>query len=227
MQKNQFQLEFDIVYDNKVFNNMKAKLKSNINEITIIHKQLEEVQYKDELLLRVNYSIINSKAKRTVIRIYGTNSTLNHFSEPLIKQFFMMELINVFHNVILPVLILILCHNPKYATFDICAIITMPNELTETYETLYRLLKENYKFSPCLFTLDFQRSNINAITNVFCSNDDDKCVIVTCFFHLVQCWWRKASALGLRKKKYVETTRVLVCNLEILPKEEDDAKKFV
>ena len=87
--------------------------------------------------------------------------------------------------------------------------------MTETYETLYRLLKENNKFSPCLFTLDFQRSNINAITNVFCSNDDDKCVIVTCFFHLVQCWWRKASALGLRKKKYVETTRILIFNLEM------------
>ena len=66
---------------------MKARLKSNINEITNIHKQLEEVQYKDELLLKVNYSIINNKAERTVIRIYGTNSTLKH----------------VFHNVILSV----------------------------------------------------------------------------------------------------------------------------
>ena len=50
---------------------------------------------------------------------------------------------------------------------------------------------------------------------------------VTCFFHLVQLWWRKALALGLRKKNYVETTRVLIFNLEILPfKEEEDAKYF-
>ena len=99
--------------------------------------------------------------------------------------------------------------------------------MTKTYETLYRLLKENYKFSPCLFTLDFQHSNIKDISNVFCNNNDDKCVIVTCFFHLAQCWWRKALALGLRKKKYVETTRVLIFNFKMLPvKEEEDEKRF-
>ena len=110
-----FNWNVDIVYDNKAFNNMKARLKSNINEITNIHNQLKDVQYKDELLLKVNYSIINNKAERTVIRIYGTNSTLKHFSEPSIKQFFIDGTYKCIPQCdSINVLVLILCHNTKY-----------------------------------------------------------------------------------------------------------------
>ena len=64
---------------------MKTRLKSYLNEVTNIQ----------------NHSVINSKAERTAIRIYETNSSLNHFSNLPLSNFSLMELINVFHNVIL------------------------------------------------------------------------------------------------------------------------------
>jgi len=41
--------------------------------------------------------------------------------------------------------------------------------------------------------------------------------IITCFFHLVQAWWRKASKLGIRRKSYIKNTKILIFNLEMLP----------
>lgn len=94
----------DIVYDNKVFNNMKTRLKSYLNEVTNIQ----------------NHSVINSKAERTAIRIYETNSSLNHFSNLPLSNFSLMEHINVFHNVILsvfPFLIFVIILNLPFLIF--------------------------------------------------------------------------------------------------------------
>ena len=83
---------------------MKTRLKSYLNEVTNIQ----------------NHSVINSKAERTDIRIYETNLSLNHFSNLPLSNFSLMELINVFHNVILsvfPFLIFVIILNLPFLIF--------------------------------------------------------------------------------------------------------------
>ena len=72
---------------------------------------------------------------------------------------------------------------------------------------------EEFSFNPKMITVDFQLSNMNAIKDVF----KEDTIIVTCMFHLVQCWWREANKLGLRKKRYVAKTKLLIFNLQVLP----------
>ena len=83
----------------------------------------------------------------------------------------------------------------------------------ETYELFYTILKNKYNFVPKFITCDFMKSNINAIYNIF----KDNTKIITCFFHYVQCLWRKANSFHLRNKNYIENTKVLIFNLKILP----------
>ena len=42
-------------------------------------------------------------------------------------------------------------------------------------------------------------------------------LIISCFFHLIQAWWRKLNKLGFRKKNIIKKTKVLVINLKLLP----------
>ena len=89
---------------------------------------------------------------------------------------------------------------------------------------MYTFLKTNFNFIPNLITFDFCLSNIKAINEIY---DKDEITIIPCFFHFVQCLWRKASNLGLRKKKNVHRTRILMFNLKLLPfLEENKAKQF-
>ena len=56
------------------------------------------------------------------------------------------------------------------------------------------------------------KSNLNAIK----INYEDT-HIITCFFHLIQSWWRKANKFHLRNKNYKENTKELIANLKLLP----------
>ena len=71
----------------------------------------------------------------------------------------------------------------------------------------------SYKWQPKCITCDFSFANLNAINKVFNNN---ALVIVPCLFHLLQAYWRKASNLGLRKKKFLNEAKVLIFNLELL-----------
>ena len=42
-------------------------------------------------------------------------------------------------------------------------------------------------------------------------------LIIPCFFHFIQCWWRKANSLGLRKKNFVNKTKLIIFNSKLLP----------
>ena len=55
------------------------------------------------------------------------------------------------------------------------------------------------------------KSNLNAIK----INYEDT-HIITCFFHLIQSWWRKANKFHLRNKNYKENTKELIANLKLL-----------
>ena len=88
----------------------------------------------------------------------------------------------------------------------------MSDEKEEAYIRLYNELKINYKFIQTIITTDFEMSNIKAIKNIF-NNENVK--IITCFFHLVQAWWRKANQIGSRRKDIKGKIKFLIINLKL------------
>ena len=98
--------------------------------------------------------------------------------------------------------------------FELCCCSVFSKEDTDIYVKFYQILKTNFSFEPKKITMDFALANINAITNVF---KDEEVIILTCLFHLLQTWWRKAIKLGLKKKEYIKDTQTILFNLEIVP----------
>ena len=79
---------------------------------------------------------------------------------------------------------------------------------------IFNFLKNTYKWIPKYLTFDFGGANIKAVNDAFTDKED--ITIITYLFHLMQCWWRKAGALGLRKRKYINDTKLMLFNMELL-----------
>ena len=109
------------------------------------------------------------------------------------------------------VLLLLIAYNAELKQFELALAATFNKEDTDIYMQFYSFIKSKYNFNPDFITCDFSKSNIAAINKIF-----EKSLIITCFFHLIQCWWRKASILKLRKKAIVNKTRILIYNLKLL-----------
>ena len=77
-------------------------------------------------------------------------------------------------------------------------LLTLSHEDRDILCELYLYLKNIWNLIPKKITYDFALDNINAINIV---NKNDEICILPYFFHLIQCWWRKKSKLGFRKKE--------------------------
>ena len=85
------------------------------------------------------------------------------------------------------------------------------------------LFKNFWKFLPSKITYDFALGNINAINTVY---ENENILIIPCFFHLIQVWWRKLNKLGF-KKNIIMKTKVLVLYLNVIAfMNHDKAVKF-
>ena len=111
-------------------------------------------------------------------------------------------------------MILLIDYNSRRNQFEICLIATFKREDINSFIKFYSYLKSNFNFKPKLITCDFLVANIEAIKTVF---ENDNTLIISCLFHLVQCWWRNTGKLGLRKKAIVLRSINLIFNLKLLP----------
>ena len=112
------------------------------------------------------------------------------------------------------VLILLIGFNTSHQRFEMISIIILNSEYYENYKHLYLFLKTNYNFIPNIIICDFCNANIKALKEIY---ENEEVNLIPCFFHFVQCLWRKASKLGLRKKLNINRTRILMLNMKILP----------
>ena len=119
-----------------------------------------------------------------------------------------------FNSPDIKVLIILICYNQKKDLYELCLVSTFSHEHTDTFITFYTYLKNMYLFNPRYITFDFAMANIKAIQIVFAK---DNCTIITCLFHLIQSWWRRASLLGLRKKKNLSTIKAIIFYMKMLP----------
>ena len=211
----QYYPNIEIKFTNKQFSNLKFKLKENdikiIKDIDII----DNMKFLDEIMLKLYLKFLNEGNNYSEIRIFGTNETLKDLNNKEIKQYFIDGTYKVIPNIEnIEVLVLIIGNRGNTNSNSLCCAILMSDEREETYIRLYNELKNKYNFNPSFLTCDFALPNINAIKSVY-KNDNIK--IITCFFHLVQAWWRKANTLGLRRNDIKEKTKFLIINLKLLP----------
>ena len=106
-------------------------------------------------------------------------------------------------------------YNNKKDTFQLILVALLSCEDYDIYYTFYNFLKNTYNWKPNYLTFDFAAANLKAVKDIF--GEKENVTIITCFFHLLQCWWRKAGSLGLRKRKYLNDTKVMIYNMKLLP----------
>lgn len=86
------------------------------------------------------------------------------------------------------ILIILIAYNAKLKKFELCLVSTFTKENKESFIHFYSILKTKYNFNPKRITCDFSKSNIEDIKAVY--NEKDV-LIITCFFHLIQCYGGK------------------------------------
>ena len=216
-----------IIYTKKEFINYKINNKKQLIYSDQRIKLLDEIELDNEKLLKIKLEFMQeNKSETYTIRIYGTNESIKLLNDPSVTQYFIDGTYRCVPHTIKSVnaLVAIVCYNAETKKFELCLIATMNKEDFDCYKQFYSLLKNRFNFKPLKITCDFALSNIKAIKEVF---NGEETLLIPCFFHLVQSWWRNAGKFGLRKKNIVEKTRVVIFNLKLLPfLEESQAKKF-
>lgn len=142
------------------------------------------------------------------IRIYGTKKSMKLLTDKEISQYFTdctykclpSELLNKSS------LLVLLGYNHKIDKFLLVLIRILSHEDSDIYTEFYNFLKNTYNFHPAKISFDFALGNIRGIQLAYNSSKDIS--TIPCLFHLTQTWWRKASKIGLRKKKFFRWYKV-------------------
>ena len=212
---NKFEVQ-KIYYTSQKFSNYKTKLnrayiysKNNIDKLNDI-----KLFGKNLLICYMKFKDIQTDNYKT-FRIYATDLSLSLLNNKNINQYFIDTTYKCVPNDIdeAKSLLIIIGYNNSTDKFELILASLLSKEDSDTLVEFYSILINSYNWNPKCITLDFALSNINAIKKVF-SNSDIK--IIPCLFHLLQSWWRKAANIGLRKKKYLNDTKVLLFNLELI-----------
>ena len=109
-------------------------------------------------------------------------------------------------------MVTLLGYNKEINSFVQCCYTLLTGETENIYEKYLHLLKFNYNFIPKYLTIDFSKSEENAINRIY----ENKTKIIFCFFHLVHCLWRRINNLSLRKKEFIKISKALIFNIKLL-----------
>ncbi|CAF1466004.1 unnamed protein product, partial [Rotaria sordida] len=71
----------------------------------------------------------------------------------------------------------------------------LPNKDQETYEELFKIVKQHVTRKPKYISVDFEKAAENAFGVIY-----PQCEIFGCFFHFKQCIWRHICELHLKKE---------------------------
>ena len=179
-------------------------LKKDYNKIALNNKTkieiLDNIKYIEENLLKIKFNYIDENNNNNEIRIYGTEEMLKNLNNVNIEQYFMDGIYKIVPNFCnYKAMVKLLGYNKEINSFVQCCYTLLTGETENIYEKYLHLLKFNYNFTPKYLTIDFSKSEENAINRIY----ENKTKIIFCFFHFVQCLWRRINKLSLRKKEYI------------------------
>jgi len=186
-----------IIYKLSQFNTYKQSLKKEFEFYQLRENRLDNILFEDQHLLKLKIEFFpNEKDKyQNVIRIYGTEESLKLLNDNKIGQYFIDCTYKCVPHSLNPinVLIILIAYNHINKKFELCLIATFTKEDKETFKQFYSLLKNKYNFNPKRIICEFSISNLQVLNSIF---GEDNIIIITCFFHLLHCCWRKARKLG-------------------------------
>ena len=97
--------------------------------------------------------------------------------------------------------------------------ILMTNKSYISYKKIFREIKDllrqyniEISFNKIIFKSDFEKSLLKSIREEFYNAK-----ICGCYFHFIKSLWKKAPNLGLRKKKFLEYTKIIVFSFKLEP----------
>lgn len=140
----------------------------------------------------------------------------HYLLEKDINQFFIDTTCKCLPNELeeIKIFLVLIGYNAKKDLFEMILVGILSFEDSDIFSTLYKFLKNTYKWIPKYLKFNFGGSNIKAVKDVFTNKED--ITIITCLFYLIQGWRRKAGNLGLRKRKYINNTKLMLFNMELL-----------
>ena len=213
MFKFNFWISLSIKYTSTQFNNYKHNIKKEKIIESKIEDLLNDIQYENENLLKVEYKFKSKENKLEKIKIYGTFISLNLLKDKNINQYFVDGTYKVVpYNNEFKCLLIWMGFKYRLNLYQLSLVALLTSETSETseiYTKFFIFLNIIYEFEPKLISCDFGKGNLKNFKNIY--GEDNK-RIITCFFHLTQAWWKKANSLNLRNKKYIKTTKVLIFN---------------
>ena len=190
------------------------------------YKLIDNIDCKGEKLLKEKIEYRKENGDKVLIGIFGTNQTLSLLNDKSIKQYYQDGTYKIVPSSLeeIKVVIILLGKNNTINNIELILVACFSEESSDCFMNFYNILKNYYNFYPQFITNDFGQANLAALEKVY---EDNNVIIITCFFHLVQAWWKKVSKLGLRRKNYIKKTKLLIFNLEMIPfMEYEKANKF-
>ena len=178
-------------------------------------KLINTIDVYGEPLLKENIEFVKENGNKAFIKIFATQLSLKLLSSKTITQYYQDGTYKIIPKMDeIKVLIVLIGKDIISNKFELILVATFSEESADCYKRFYNLLKTTYNFVPSIIANDFGLANLKALDEVY---DKDDIIIITCLFHFVQSWWRKCIKIGLRKKKYLKSTQMLIFNLELLP----------
>ena len=94
---------------------------------------------------------------------------------------------------------------------SICSYAFIPDETYVTYNEVFSLLKQNYKFAPKLFTLDYNKALSKALKTQY-----PDCLLMKCYFHLVKAIYSHLKKFGYYNGDKKSQTNELLYNIKCM-----------
>jgi hypothetical protein len=192
-------------------NEIHQEFNNNIHTLNLI----DNLELYGSKLLKEKFEYKNEDGKSSIIRIYGTHETMSLLNSKHITQNFQDGTYKIVpKNNDIKVVIIMLGKSKLNSKIELILVACFSEESSEIFTRFYKILKCFYNFVPNYITYNFGLTNLKALEIVY---SNDNVIIITCFFHLVHAWWKKASKIGLRRKNYIVGTKMLIFNLELFP----------
>ena len=224
---NNYEIE-KILFTNAEFSKFKNEYYKKKYFNQDINERIENIKLFNKKLL---YANIGYKDKDEDIykhiRIYATEKSISLLNNGDINQYFIDTTYKCLPKDIedSKSLLVLIGYNNKKDIFELILVSIMSHEDADIFKTFYNFIIGAYKWKPKYITFDFGSANLKAVKEIFVKEQD--IIYITCLFHLLQCWWRKAGSIGLRKKNYIKDTKLMLFNFELLPfLEIDEARDF-
>ena len=173
-----------------------------------MNERLNEIKLSGKNLLLANIKYKEQTGdKYKSFKIYGTHKSISLLNNEDITQYFVDTTYKCLPNEIEEAksLLVLIGYNSKKDLFERILVAILSDEDADIFYSFYNFIKGTYKWRPKYITFDFGAANLKAIKEIF--NDGDEVTIITCLFHLLQCWWRRAGQLGLRQKNLLMTQK--------------------